>query len=219
MQENQIHKMINELIHRGHDSRNKFQFVKHYNDFSISPEFVEDIIKESNFMFFSHEFCLDTMQSAYEPFFDWIKILIDCRGNMEVRDFLKECEVYPLQYEIIESFYFSGECKRKEDILLHELNYETNRMMDNMVRIFKNISQKKPIFILLNRIHYAHASALKFLIYMINELTDSDIYILGIYNGEQSANTYYLKEWKKFVESTESRCNVVTWVYREKIRN
>ena len=219
MQENQIHKMINELIHRGHDSKNKLQFVKHYNNFSISPEFVEDIIKESNFMFFSHEFSFDTMQSAYEPFFDWIKILIDCRGDMEVRDLLKECEVYPLQYEIIESFYFSGKCERKEDILLHELNYETNRMMDNMVRIFKYVSKKQPIFILINRIHYAHASALKFLNYMINELSDSDIYILGVYNGEQITNTYYLKEWKKFVELTESRYNVVTWVYREKVQD
>ena len=219
MQQNQIHKMINELIHRGHDSKNKLQFVKHYNDFSISPELVEEIIKESNFMFFAHEFSMDAMQSAYEPFFDWIKELIDCRGNMEVRDFLKECEIYPLQYEIIESFYFSGECKRKEDILLHELNYETNRMLDNMVRIFRNISQKQPIFILLNRIHYAQASALKVLNYVINELADSDIYILGVYNGEQSANTYYLKEWKKFLELTESRCNVVTWVYRGQIHD
>ena len=78
MQKNQIHKMINELIHRGHDSKNKLQFVKHYNDFSISPELVEEIIKESNFMFFAHEFSMDAMQSAYEPFFDWIKELIDC---------------------------------------------------------------------------------------------------------------------------------------------
>ncbi|MBQ3514196.1 MAG: GGDEF domain-containing protein [Lachnospiraceae bacterium] len=219
MQENQIHKMINELIHRGYDSKNKLQFVKHYNDFSISPEFVEDIIKESNFKFFAHEFSLDTMQSAYEPFFDWIKILIDDRGDIEVRDFLEECEVYPLQYDMIESFYFTGECKRNEDILLHELTYEINRMMDNMVRIFRNISQKQPIFILLNRIHYAHASTLKFLNYMIHELADSNIYILGVYNGEQSANTYYMKEWKKFLELTENRCNVVTWVYREKIHD
>ena len=216
MQIEQVQKMINDIIRKGHDTKKKFQFVKHYNDFSISSESVKESIKENDFMFFLHEFRMDVMQSVYEPFFDWIKILIDHRGDIEVRDFLDECGVYPLQREIIESFYHTGECKRREDILLHELTYETDRMMDNLIRIFKKIAQKQPIFILLNGIHYAHSSSLKFLRYMINNLEDSDVYILGVYNGELGATTYYVKEWKKFIELVESECDVVTWVYREK---
>ena len=190
MQEKQIHKMINELIHRGSESKVKVQFVRHYNDFSIEPEYVKDVIKESNFLFFSHEFSLENMQSAYEPFLEWLKVAIDYRGEMEVRDFLQECEVYPLHYEIFESFYSCGECKRKEDILLHELEYENNRMLDNMIHVFKRMSKKQPIFMLLNKIHYAQSSTLRFLNEIIHALEHFNIYVLGLYNEAHVGNVY-----------------------------
>ena len=216
MQKEQIKIIINEMLQRGQGAKDKFSFVKHYNEFELSPEFVKDIVSRQNFMFFSHEFRSDIMHTVYEPFIDWIKELIDCRGDMEVRDFLNECEVYPLQLEVIESYYFTGKCERNEDILLHELGYETHRMMDNLIHIFRKISQKQPIFILLNKIHYAHSSSLRFLQYMIEHLAGCDVYILGIYNGELGANTYYVQEWKKFSELIESKCNVLTWILREK---
>ena len=216
MQKEQIKIIINEILQRGPGAKDKFRFVKHYNDFKVSSEFVKDIISKHDFMFFSHEFRNDVMQKVYEPFFDWIKELIDCRGDMEIRDFLNECDVYPLQLEVIESYYSTGKCERNEDILLHELGYETHRMMDNLINIFRKISQKQPIFILLNGIHYAHSSTLRFLQYMIEHLADCDVYILGIYNGELGANTYYVQEWEKFSELIESKCNVVTWILREK---
>lgn len=218
MQERQIQKMINELIHRGSESKIKVQFVRHYNDFSIEPEYVKDVIEESGFLFFFHEFSLENMQSAYEPILDWIKVMIDHRGDMEVRDFLKKCEVYPLHYDIIESFYFSGECKRKEDILLHELEYEQSRMLDNMIHILKKISKNQPIFMLLNKIHYAQSSTIQFLNEIIHKLEHCNVYVLGVYNEAYSGNINYLDEWKKFIELTEKNCNVATWVGREKIQ-
>ena len=216
MNKEQIKIIINEILQRGQGTKSKFSFVKHYNDIKVSPEFVKDIIGKQDFRFFSHEFRNDVMQTVYEPFFDWIKELIDCRGDMEVRDFLNECEIYPLQLELIESYYFTGKCERNEDILLHELGYETKRMMDNMIHIFRKMSQKQPIFILLNGIHYAQSSSLRFLQYMIESLSDSEVYILGVYNGELGAGTYYVQEWEKFSELIENKCNVVTWILREK---
>lgn len=208
--------IINEILREGKGAIDKFRFVKHYNDFNIPSEMVQECVDGHGFMFFSHEFRMDVMQSVYEPFFEWVKELIDCRGNMDVRDFLQECGVYPLQLEVLESYYYTGKCERNEDILLHELEYETKRMMDNLISIFKKISEKQPIFILLNGIHYAHSSTLRFLQYIINHLTDSKVYILGVYNGELAASTYYIQEWEKFSELIESKCNVVTWILREK---
>ena len=89
-------------------------------------------------------------------------------------------------------------------------------MMDNMIRILKKISQIQPIFILLNGIHYAHSSTLRFLQHMIKHLADSDVYILASYNGELGTDTYYVQEWENFKELIENKCNVVTWILREK---
>ena len=159
MQEDQIKIIINEILQRGQTAKEKFRFVKHYNDFKVSSEFVKDIMSKHDFAFFSHEFRSDVMQTVYEPFLDCIKELIECSGDVEVLDFIKECDIYPLQLELLESYYSTGKCERNEDILLHELGYETNRMMENMIHIFRKMSQKRPIFILLNGIHYAHSSA------------------------------------------------------------
>ena len=101
MQNEQIKILLNELLHRGQGAKDKFRFIKHYNDLKVSSEFVKDIISQHNIRFFSHEFRNDVMQTVYEPFFDWLRELIDCRGDMEVRDFLNECDVYPLQIELI----------------------------------------------------------------------------------------------------------------------
>ena len=190
MKNEQIQIILNEILRRGQGTKDKYRFVKHYNELKISPEFVKDIISKHNYYFFTHEFRNDVMQTVYEPFFEWTKELIDCRGDMEVREFLNECDVYPLQLDLIENFYYTGKCERNEDILLHEFGYETNRMMDNMIHIFRKISQKQPIFILLNGIHYAHSSTLRFLQYMIEHLADSEVYILGVYNGELGTDTY-----------------------------
>ena len=196
MQKDQIEIMINEILQRGQGTKEKFRFVKHYNDFKISSEFVKNIISEHKFSFFSHEFRSDVMQTVYEPFFDCIKELIECSADTGVLDFINECDVYPLQLELLESYYALGKCERKEDILLHELGYETIRMMDNIIRILKKISQIQPIFILLNGIHYAHSSTLRFLQHMIEHLADSDVYILASYNGELGTDTYYVQEWE-----------------------
>ena len=216
MQKDQVEIMINEILQRGQETNEKFHFVKHYNNFTVSSEVVRDIISKHDFSFFSHEFRNDVMQTVYEPFLDCIKELVEYSTDVEVRDFIKECDIYPLQLELLESYYYAGKCERNEDILLHELGYETIRMMDNMIHIFRKISQKQPVFILLNGIHFAHASTLRFLQYMIENLADSDVYLLGVYNGELGTDTYYVKEWGNFKELIENKCNVVTRILREK---
>lgn len=218
MQKDQVQTIINEILQKGQGTKGKFHFIKHYSDFKVSPEFVKDSISGHDFCFFSHEFRSDVMQNVYEPFLDCIKEVVECSANVDVRDFVEQCDVYPLQLELLESYYSIGMCERSEDILLHELGYETTRMMDNMIHIFKEISQRQPIFILLNGIHYAHASTLRFLQYMIKHLADSDVYILGVYNGELGTDTYYVKEWAKFKKIIENKCNVVTRILQEKSR-
>ena len=218
LQKNQIQVIINEILQRGQGTKEKFHFVKHYSDFKVSPEFVKEIIIKHGFCFFSHEFKSDVMQNVYEPFLDCIKELVEGSVNVDVRDFIEQCDVYPLQLELLESYYSIGKCERSEDILLHELGYETTRMMDNMIHIFRTIAKRQPIFILLNGIHYAHASTLRFLQYMIENLADSDVYMLGVYNGELGTDTYYVKEWAKFKKIIENKCNVVTRILREKSR-
>ena len=196
LQKDQVQIIINEILQRGQGTKGKFHFIKHYSDFKVSPEFVKDSISGHNFCFFSHEFRSDVMQNVYEPFLDCIKEVVECSANVDVRDFVEQCDVYPLQLELLESYYSIGMCERSEDILLHELGYETTRMMDNMIHIFRTIAKRQPIFILLNGIHYAHSSTLRFLQHMIKHLADSDVYILASYNGELGTDTYYVQEWE-----------------------
>ena len=47
-------------------------------------------------------------------------------------------------------------------------------------------------------------------------MASSDVYILGVYNGELGVDTYYVQEWEKFKELIENKCSVLTWILREK---
>ena len=211
----QIDRMVNELTKRGEHSRNKALFIRHYDAYCIDADYVKNIMKDADFTYFAHEFSLEDIQPAYEPFLNWIKELYEQSGEESPRSFLEKCQVYPLHYDIFESYFETGEASRWEDILLHEIKYEQKRMMDNMIQILKYASKKRPIFMLLNRIHFAQNSTLRFLHALLQELKECSIYILGAYNEEYKVRQYLVDEWEQFTDLIDKQRFVVSWVSQE----
>ena len=215
MHKTQIDRMVNELTKRGEHSRNKALFIRHYDAYCIDADYVKNIMKDADFTYFAHEFSLEDIQPAFEPFLNWIKELYEQSGEESPRSFLEKCQVYPLHYDIFESYFETGEASRWEDILLHEIKYEQKRMMDNMIQILKCTSKKRPIFMLLNRIHFAQNSTLRFLHALLKELKECSIYILGAYNEEYKIRQYLVDEWEQFTDFIDKQRFVVSWVSQE----
>lgn len=124
MQDRQIDRMINELIKRGENSKDKALFIRHYDAYSIDAEFAREIVEKAGLSFFAHKYSLHDIQSAFDPFLEWTKEMWKQSGEESALEFLKKCNVYPLHYGIFQSYFETGRCKRHEDVLYHEIEYE-----------------------------------------------------------------------------------------------
>lgn len=218
MQNRQIDRLINQLVKKSAHSKDKALFIRHYDGYSIDAGCVKKIVEDAGFFCLDHEFSLYGIQSAFEPFLDWTKELYPKSGEGSIRDFLKKCRVYPLHYGILESFIETGACVRWEDILLHEISYEQTRMMKNIINIFQYMSEKKPIFLLLNRVHLAQSSSLCFLYQLISRLKECNVYIFGAYNEDYKIRPYLADDMKQFTDLLERQQLVVSMVFEERIQ-
>ena len=61
--------------------------------------------------------------------------------NGKFEDFLLEGDVYQLQRETLCSYYYTGECKRNEGVLLDEVDYEQKRMVEGLPPCFKSFPE------------------------------------------------------------------------------
>lgn len=215
MQNRQIDRMVGELVKKSIHSKDKARFIRHYDAYDIDASDVREIVEAAGFRFFSHEYSLYDIQSAYDPFLDWTKELWLQSGEQSLLGFLKRCNVYPLHYGIFTSFFETGKCNRQEDILYHEIAYEQKRMMNDIINIFQYASGQKPIFLLLNRIHFAQSSSLAFLYNLISRLDKCGVYIFGAYNEEYKIRTYLTDDMKQLTDLLERRQLAVSMVFEE----
>lgn len=215
MQNRQIDRMVNELMKKSRHSKDKALFIRHYDAYNIDAGYVKEKAEDAGFTCFTHEYSLYGIQLAFDPFLDWTKELWLQSGEESPLEFLKKCNVYPLHYEIFESFFKTGKCSRQEDILLHEISYEQTRMMNNIINIFQYMSKEKPIFLLLNRIHFAQSSTLCFLFNLLSHLNECGVYIFGAYNEDYKIRTYLADDMKQLTDLIEKRQLAVSMVFEE----
>lgn len=60
-------------------------------------------------------------------------------------DFQRECGVYYLHRQVLNSYYETGECFREETVLLNEVAYEQRRMTKAIVDMLKRLSRSEAI--------------------------------------------------------------------------
>ena len=76
------------------------------------------------------------MQDAYCPFLNLIRDLYyEHYADKDIKLFLKECSVYPLQRTLFESYIKHGLCRREEDIIPREGGYEHERFIQSVCNI------------------------------------------------------------------------------------
>lgn len=178
--------------------------VRYTNDFQIK-ELESVTCEEQDDVFFScYEFEYNAIPEGYEPYLSIIRTMFQKVGTGSFSAFMKECDVYELHRPIFESYFETGYCKREELILLDEVEYEKERMASAIVQMLKNLSQKCPIAILLNRFQYAAKSTM-LLTYRLLCEEDAHIgLILGV-NDSQSIPEFVLPVWDSILEKMDDR--------------
>ena len=142
-------KIVDSIIHGLEQRHNSILFVKHYNTLNVPVENIQEAVANSkkSIELYYHEFSSSKMQEAYEPFLGWIKqIYFKYYYDVPVTEFLDEAGVYFLARSAFESYILTGKCKRTEDMIVVETEYELTRFADSLTNLFSYVSREHTLF-------------------------------------------------------------------------
>lgn len=198
--------VIEQIYNRiGKETRN-IVMANYSNDFSI--ENLEVIRRyqsnEDNVFFAYSEFSYNTLVGAYEPFLDIICNMHRRFIGGSFDDFQKECGVYYLHRQVLNSYYETGECFREETVLLNEVAYEQRRMTKAIVDMLKRLSEVRPLMIVINRFQMASKSSIETIKYLIDNPCTNIGIVLGV-NVQVKGTDSTVEVWDRIVESLEDR--------------
>lgn len=201
---NYLHKLVQSF----RDNRTThYMFIKHYNTLLISDKELYNIVvyETSDLCLLFYEFPMHSMQGPYAPFLDWIReVYYKYFKDTETPEkFVEHGGVYSLQQEVFVHYIRKGKAHRTEDILLADLAYERERMMESLVNMYAYISEQKPIFIFLEKLHLANSSCIQFLCQLLERKDVENIQLLAMYNEVYCPPEYVTKDWKKLTHIIE----------------
>lgn len=155
--------------------------------------------KEDNVFFTWMEYEHGALVGAYDPFLDVVCEMFRTHIRGDFDEFLTKCQVYELHREVLNFYYKSGNCKRIEEVLWDEVEYEQQRMAKTICCMIKAATEYKPIVLVMNRFQMASRSTMD----LVRLLIDENIPNLGIVLGVNEARIRKdsrLVIWKKITE-------------------
>lgn len=206
-------KIVDSIIHGLEQNHSSILFVKHYNTLNVPVDDIQSAVLQSSseIQLLYHEFSSGHMQESYEPFLGWIKQLyFKYYYDIPVSKFLENANVYYLSRSAIESYILTGKCKRTEDIIVVEADYERKCFADSLTNIFSYISKEHTLFCVLNQLHLAEISTINFLAEFIQKTYDN-ISLLANYNEAYAVSSYTQEQWSLLVHRIEDLNYMLDW--------
>lgn len=182
----------------------RFTIVKHYNTVAITDEDVS-VAKAGHPGFYVcyKRFDSSRMIGAFEPFVGVIRDIYETyEGHKTPEEFIAQFPVYPLQRSVFENLVKCPVCKRKEEILLDEIDYEKQQILESMAQVLTILSGKYPLLFLLDNLNLASGSTVLLLLKLLEE-SDGNIFIYGAFNELYSPLPHVTEIWEKWVERLE----------------
>lgn len=206
-------KIVDSIIHGLEQKHSSILFVKHYNTLNVPIDAIQEAVNKSksSIELLYHQFSASKMQEAYEPFLGWIKQLyFKFYCHMPVAEFLKKADVYFLARSALESYILTGKCKRTEDMIVVETDYELKRFADSLANLFAYVSQEHTLLLVLNRLHLAENSTLNFLAEFISR-NCNNLSLLANYNEAYVVSAYTQARWTALVRKIEDLNYMLEW--------
>jgi len=187
-------------------------FIKHYNTLDITRnEILAKVDRTDDKVFLYHEYAMHDMHSSYAPFLQWIRQCYDTyyKDTVTVEEFLRKCGVYSMHIETLSSLIRDGSCSRKEDVMYFEIQYETYRMMKNILGILEYISREHHLILIISKLHLAPYSTVKLLKAIIDQ--SIGIHAILMYNDEFIITDYKKQVWNDLLRSVSNQDLQLEW--------
>lgn len=207
-----IPNLIDSMLLNLEVSDSNFLLIKHYNTFDLTKEYVNEIaLANPKQRFLYHSFDAGSMLGAFEPFVEWIKQLFYELSDESLDSFFEESRVYALHRPIFKSFFETGVCKRKEEILVTEVEFEKRMFIEEIIRMLHRLSKKRPLVLILNRLHGAGSSTIKLVTSLLANRHSKNIAVLATYN-EIAPELKYVKDyWADLLKKFDEYDCIIDW--------
>lgn len=212
--EDYIPNLIDSMLSNLGVSDGNFLLIKHYNTFNLSAEDIEALAEtRTQAVFLYHSFCAENMLDVYEPFLEWIKQLSRELLDESIDEFLEQSGVYLLHRPIFKSYFETGICERKEELLVSEIEFEQKYFIEEIVRMLQWFSEKKPMVFVFNKLHVAGSSTIKLIEELISDHNSKNIAVLAIYNELASELKYSRNVWESLLSKFDDHDCIIDWTF------
>lgn len=185
--------------------------VRHYGTFEITNKDAEAVCTEHPdlHVYYKH-FKGSDMIEAFEPFLGAIRdIYENCEKDKTPKEFIAQFPIYPLQRSVFVNFVSRTTYHRAEEVLLDEVAYEKKQMLRSMAVVLTMLSEKYPMFFMIDNLNMAAPSTLALLLKLLEE-NHGNIYVYGAFNELYSLLPHAVEYWEKLVEKLEDDNCIVT---------
>jgi hypothetical protein len=119
--EEYVENLIDSMLHNMDEQSSNVLLIEHYNTLDLTYEQVMEISAEkTNVKFLYHSYETGDIIAAFEPFLDWIKELFYELSDESLEEFFENAGVYILHRPIFKSYFETGVCRRKEEVLIKD---------------------------------------------------------------------------------------------------
>ncbi|MCR5607596.1 MAG: GGDEF domain-containing protein [Lachnospiraceae bacterium] len=216
-----LKKLVQSVVNNIGTKSNNIMFIRHYNSLFLTKYEIVGILEDCGIRILFHEYESDSMQEAYEPFLEWIREIYEeeFSSYMSVKEFIDECNVYPLLEDSIISFIETGRCIRQDEIIISEILEERLQFYDSLRNIFNYIMSKMKIFMVLSRIHLANYSSMEWLYEFLQDNNNCNYGLFMTFNESFPIHSSLTYIFKKFLGMVELNNYFFDWdiVSKEKI--
>ena len=209
-----VSKLIHSVTQKFVADETKAILIKHYNSLDLNHEIVDKcFLDKKEIKYIYHEFDSSVMAEAYEPFLSAIKDIFYSDYNMTLEEFFDECGVYQLHRSVIKSYFETGICKRADEVLVSEYQYEGHMMQENIGNMLKYISLKQKLVFVFNRLNNANESTLRILLGMIDNEKYNNISIIATYNEINNIPDCVMDLWDEYMNYLVHANAIIAWSF------
>lgn len=207
--------LVETMLHdMDNSSSANVMMIKHYNALDITQSDIDNIAGErKDVRFLYHSYETGDIVTAFEPFLDWVKDgCYELYGD-DVEAFFDAADIYLLHRPVYKSYFETGICRRKESILVNEIDFETEKFQNEMVSMVKLIAKDRPLVMVLNKIQFAGSSTIKLLNRLMEESVAGNIFILLTYNEMFGEKEYFKDDWRQLISALDSSDSIIEWAF------
>ena len=207
---NNIKNLIDTLVMGAGEMGQDVLAIRCYNSWTITEDMVKECIDDDDDVrVFFHEFTPDKMADAYEPFLDWIKEIYMDSDSRTPEEFMEKCNVYPIHQKMFSEYIKNGICVRTEPVIVPEIAYDRQRIMDSIINIVNYGTKEKRILFVLGNLHYAGYSTVNFIRKIINDRNESKLAFLCAFDEIYGVPVYMNEVWSDFIQKLEEKNLIV----------